>query len=442
MRNQLIKIRSAIKAQFRKIIHIGVRDDLTIIAREEIKLINTIAVFSIVLISTYAITNLFIYPRLGLLNILTVVGVFFVFKLNYQGRYRLSAFWFLSLLAVCFSVANFIYPKSTEYYLLCLATVGLLLIRKNYALGFIILIVLLATIIPKFYTIDSLVVNQVSEIRIIINSVLGLLCMLGIINYLKFIQTEYQNQLSDQKDKLAESNRAMEKLFAMLSHDIRSPLLGCKQAVELLLLKELNVDKQTNMLHNINKQLTAICENVDGFMVWSKNNMQKIVPLPEDVNILACISYLEDEIVLQTNAKNIVLKKQIDDDLTVFADPQHLNLIFRNLLVNAVKFSHPNSRIDIVATCTDQHITIAVIDYGVGIPESKIRTLFQHIQEPAWGTIGEKGTGLGLTLVNELVSLNNGTINVTSQVGEKTVFLVMLPNDTIAQTSYNSPLPN
>ncbi len=410
-----------------QVVNIGISDELTYISRREIKLLNSIAFGCIVLISIYAAVNLFVYPMLGIINVLTVIGIFLVFRFNHLRKYQLAKFWFLILLSVFFSVTNFIYPNSTEYYLLCLATVCLLLFKKNYIVVIIIVFVLLATIIPKFYPIESIIVKEVSELRIVLNSVLGLLCMLGIISYLKSIQADYQNQLSEQKNKLEESNRTMERLFAMLSHDIRSPLIGAKQAVEIILLKDLPQERQNRILENIKKQLTAMYTNIDGLLLWSKNNVQKIVPVPENINLVSCFSGLEDEFILQASTKNIIFRLQLTEEITVFADRQHLNLILRNLMANALKFSHCDSNIDIEARTTPNEIEIAVIDYGVGIPENKIGTLFKHIQEPAWGTAGEKGTGLGLTLIHDLVSLNNGSIRVTSERDDKTVFYVKLP---------------
>jgi signal transduction histidine kinase len=112
----------------------------------------------------------------------------------------------------------------------------------------------------------------------------------------------------------------------------------------------------------------------------------------------------------------------------VKCDQTMISTIFRNLLSNALKFSKEKSEIDISISNTDTQAHISIKDYGIGMPESVKNTLFDPSSRPKRaGTKNEKGTGLGLLLTKEMIELNNGTIQVESEDGVGTEFLITLP---------------
>ena len=114
-----------------------------------------------------------------------------------------------------------------------------------------------------------------------------------------------------------------------------------------------------------------------------------------------------------------------------FFDKDLLDIIIRNLLTNAVKYTNRGGRISILLkdkSSTGEGIVLKICDNGTGIPEGKQKALFTGKEVDSMpGTENEKGTGLGLKLCNELVKINNGTISVESKVGEGTCFLITLP---------------
>ncbi|GAK49841.1 response regulator receiver sensor signal transduction histidine kinase [Candidatus Moduliflexus flocculans] len=115
-------------------------------------------------------------------------------------------------------------------------------------------------------------------------------------------------------------------------------------------------------------------------------------------------------------------------ELFAYADAQMVDAILRNLLSNALKFTPANGAITISAESDGTMTAVSVADTGIGIPETMLRDVFRvDVKISRKGTAGETGTGLGLVLCKEFIEQNNGTLNVTSHVGEGTTFTFTLP---------------
>ena len=134
--------------------------------------------------------------------------------------------------------------------------------------------------------------------------------------------------------------------------------------------------------------------------------------------------------LLKYNAKkkNIAISVDIPEHLQIFADINMITTVFRNLLSNAIKFTHEKGSIIISAQDTGKSVEITITDTGVGIKKKNIDKLFRidtDFSTP--GTANEKGTGLGLILCKEFITMNNGDIRVESEIGKGSRFIVRLP---------------
>jgi signal transduction histidine kinase len=113
----------------------------------------------------------------------------------------------------------------------------------------------------------------------------------------------------------------------------------------------------------------------------------------------------------------------MDTGIHVVADPNHVRLILRNLISNAIKFSSPNSEVSITSNATESFVHISICDTGTGLSAEEVPKLFNssaHFSKA--GTANEKGMGVGLLLTKEFIDKNGGTISVESQVGKGSVF--------------------
>jgi signal transduction histidine kinase len=161
---------------------------------------------------------------------------------------------------------------------------------------------------------------------------------------------------------------------------------------------------------------------------WSRAQIGGIMFEPIPLNLL--LVAMETSYFLQGAAlkKKIIVKLQIDPDLSVEADENMLKTILRNLLSNAIKFTHENGIISLFASLKEDHVEISVSDSGVGIPEEKIPLLFKiETNASTKGTSNESGSGLGLILCKEFVEKHHGKIWVESKEGVGSQFKFTLP---------------
>ena len=131
----------------------------------------------------------------------------------------------------------------------------------------------------------------------------------------------------------------------------------------------------------------------------------------------------------QAKRKSISLKVYNDKSITVFADKNQLDIALRNRVSNAIKFSNPRGEISIFLGCTEDATEIKILDSGVGMNQKQVDTILagKGSAEITRGTDNEKGTGLGLIIVNDYVKNNNGTLSVHSKEGEGTTFTITMP---------------
>jgi signal transduction histidine kinase len=122
------------------------------------------------------------------------------------------------------------------------------------------------------------------------------------------------------------------------------------------------------------------------------------------------------------------MQNNIPSATMVWADPNHINLVVRNLISNAIKFTPKNGQISLKSRQDADFCEIAVVDTGVGMSTENVAKLFNKASHyTTYGTSGEKGTGLGLLLCQEMIEKNGGTIWVESEVSKGTTFIFRLP---------------
>jgi len=407
---------------------LGTDREMNYLQQREIKAINMLALGCALLQSGYAIVNLLQAPAIGVINILSVLCLLIVLEFNRRKDYQKAQYCFLAIYALFLGTTNIIYPNSTEHFLVGVAIISMLLIKNNYMLIFSTLFILLCIVIPQYFPTQELIVSQPEKHRLVFNTILGLFCTLAVIAYLKAVRANYHVQLNEQKSKLAQTNQNLQKLFAVISHDLRSPLIGAKQITEAIKANGIPSEQIENIMHSLDRQMGQILDTADGLLTWSKNNMQKMTPTPQSLDLGMAIYRIQQELLTQCALKKLDIEPLLPPKIHLLVDPQHLEIILRNLLGNAIKFSHPGSTIKITADKDEEMTNIYITDFGIGIPQHILETLLLSIQEPAWGTAGERGSGIGLSLVKELVDVNNGKITAKSQLGKYTTFTVSLPH--------------
>jgi two-component system, sensor histidine kinase and response regulator len=238
---------------------------------------------------------------------------------------------------------------------------------------------------------------------------------------------EKNYEIEKHTKQLSDLNSTKDKLFSIISHDLRSPVASLRGLMDIVGKEGLTQSEFTQITHALKRNLDSVYDDLDHLLLWAQTQLKGLKVMPENVDVR---KVAEEKIELfrdQAESKNITLINDIADDTFVYADRNHVNLILRNLIVNAIKFNNSGGKIELRSSESNKFIEISVSDSGIGISLEDIQKLFNaqtHFTRP--GTNKEKGIGLGLMLSKEFIESNSGRIWVTSELGRGTTFTFTL----------------
>ena len=218
-------------------------------------------------------------------------------------------------------------------------------------------------------------------------------------------------------------------MISILAHDLRNPMSAIIGVLEILTQEELPKDLQKKMEEELLVASRNTAQLLDNLLSWTSGQIKGLKPIPTNVRPEEVITHVLDVQRFVANKKGITITTSFDADAIVWVDMDMLELIVRNLISNALKFTPKNGSIDIslrkdseANTCT-----LVIRDNGIGIADEDLKRLFDGDVQSTYGTESEKGIGLGLFLSKELTHLNNGKIWVQSTLGEGSTFFVSFP---------------
>jgi signal transduction histidine kinase/uncharacterized protein HemY len=236
--------------------------------------------------------------------------------------------------------------------------------------------------------------------------------------------------LEDANVVLEEDIKAKDRLFSIIAHDLRSPFHFLLNYSSILISDIDNLTQQDIVEYSriINKSSEILLELTQNLLNWSKFQFTNAAINREEINLAEMFNSVIDLHRESAGKKEIKLILNIENDLKLTSDKEMLQAILRNLISNAIKFSHEVGEINFSASLDNGMITILVIDNGIGIDQDRLETIFslEHIKSTP-GTNSEKGTGIGLVICNDFVKRLGGTINIESELGKGTTFMVSLP---------------
>ncbi len=225
--------------------------------------------------------------------------------------------------------------------------------------------------------------------------------------------------------ELEELNRTKDKFFSIIAHDLKSPFSSIFGFAELLKLKikilsPEKLDMYINSIYNSSKKIFNLLENL---LQWSRAQSKHLKYVPHNLVLNTLIKDVLQLLMDNIKSKNIVIENNTDDHLTVYADHEMINLVLRNLISNAVKYTSSGGKIEISAELKDNMVMVSVKDNGIGMTEARLNNLFRvESSISTEGTDGETGTGLGLLLCKDFIRLNKGEIWAESKENEGTTF--------------------
>jgi len=245
--------------------------------------------------------------------------------------------------------------------------------------------------------------------------------------------------LSDQKkivlqsnDELKHLNLMKDRLFSIIGHDLKNPINSIKGFAELTAKRFDSIDeeKKKYFLSLIIESTKQVSQLLDNLLDWARTQTTGISYSPSDIDLVDLIQSNIRFISQLSNNKEVdVIFDSNHKNMTIYADENLTNTIFRNLLTNAIKYTPSNGRVLLsVETETGKNARITIADNGIGMSSDQLNNLFKLDKvESQKGTNGETGTGLGLILCKEFVEKQGGSISVLSKKGFGTTVSFSIP---------------
>ncbi len=232
-------------------------------------------------------------------------------------------------------------------------------------------------------------------------------------------------QINKQRDELQTLNHVKDRLFSVISHDLRNPLVTLKSYLSLADSPNLPAEKKDKFKRQTVQAVSQTSDMLDNLLVWANMQIKNTRPAITNVNIEDCIDDAIGAATAQATQKNIQIKKDIKTACAA-ADSNIVEIALRNLITNAVKYSHANTEILVSTAPHQQQTYITVKDEGIGMSKEQVEDLLYNDIESTAGTLGEKGSGLGLFLVKELLHKINAVLLIESEEGKGSSFIIKL----------------
>jgi len=248
---------------------------------------------------------------------------------------------------------------------------------------------------------------------------------------LRTTEIVYQKEeLEKQKEELVQANEMKNKFFHIIAHDLKNPVSSVTQLIELLYnqFESFPKEKLREIIQASYKSINATRLLLEDLLLWARSQTQNIRYEFELLNLRELIDSEILNLEPQSITKSITIKNKIPKSIRIYADSFSLKTVFRNLISNALKFSYRESEIEIGCTVLENEIQCSIRDFGVGMSEKTLHKLFRLSSvESNEGTDGERGSGLGLNLCMEFIKAHGGKIQVKSESGQGSTFIVSLP---------------
>ena len=237
-------------------------------------------------------------------------------------------------------------------------------------------------------------------------------------------------EIKFQNTELQRLNAEKDKFFSIISHDLYAPFNTIVGFSELL-VESINEKDYKEVAHysdvviSSSRRTMSLLQNL---MAWSRSQTGRMVFEPVVFNLAEVIREVDDLLKPGSEKKSIQIISEFPELLEVFADKEMISVVVRNLVSNAIKFTHPGGKIRIKAEVNSSEICVSVKDNGVGISAAELDKIFRiDVNHTTLGTQKEQGTGLGLILCQEFVEKHGGKIWGESEVDKGSEFIFTIP---------------
>jgi len=237
-----------------------------------------------------------------------------------------------------------------------------------------------------------------------------------------------KNDLEKQEIELRGINETKDKLFSIIGHDLRGPIGALQGLLQLFESKEIKHKEFLNFMPKLRADIDHISFTLNNLLSWGQTQMNGTITKPSRISIENLVNENINLLTEIADAKSIKMINQLSDNTFAWSDANQIDIVIRNLMSNALKFTPKKGVIKVAAIEMNGYWEVSVTDTGIGMDaetQSKIFTGNSNIT--TYGTDNEKGTGLGLSLCKEMVENNKGTIWVESVLDKGTSFYFTVP---------------
>lgn len=238
-------------------------------------------------------------------------------------------------------------------------------------------------------------------------------------------------EISHQNILLEEDNKTKNKLLSIISHDLRTPLVNTKGVLNLVNQGMVPPEEADRLLQLLETQYLGTTSLLDNLLFWIKGQLQGKDDVKVKVGLYHLMKNLEEEQRISLIKKKIQIKNNIDKNLSIVIEKEMIRIVCRNLISNAIKFSHENGIIELFSRIENgDTLYLTIKDYGLGMSAETIEKVNAKQYYNTSGTAFEKGSGFGLMLCRDLLGKNNGELIIESSPGKGSSFTIRLPYET------------
>ncbi len=233
---------------------------------------------------------------------------------------------------------------------------------------------------------------------------------------------EHQEEIKKRSIELEQLNQVKDKFFSIISHDLRSPINALSGLLNLVDNNQITQEEFTHLTKELKVQFNHTRTLINNLLDWALLQMDKVTIQSERIKLFTIVEE-NFKLLNSLHLKEMKLVNLVSPETIGWGDMNMINLVFRNLILNAIKFSENGGVIEVSATLKGDFYVVAVKDNGVGIRPEVQKILFDKTSGYSTrGTANEKGTGLGLILCKEFIEKNGGQIWLESEEGKGSTF--------------------
>jgi len=236
------------------------------------------------------------------------------------------------------------------------------------------------------------------------------------------------DEIEHQAVQLLLSNQEKDRLFSVISHDLKMPLYSLRNMLAILKEHSLPEADLHAIINELRRDIDYSAELTNNLLSWASSQLDGRTITPIMLPMQELVSETMEPLIKTASDKKIGLKNKIPDSLQAWADDNMVQVLIRNLISNAIKFCNAGDAITVEGNATGDTVEICVVDTGIGIEKEVLKKINRKESVTTFGTANEKGVGLGLLLCHEFVEANRGVFRVESEPGKGSRFCFTLPS--------------